>query len=327
MRLARPTAALLAVTLGSSALFATTIVRRARADVSEADRTLAEALFRDAKKLMQAGQIGEACAKFAESQRVAPAIGTLLNLAACHEKLGRIASAWGEYSAVASQAAKTGDDDRGNFARQRVAALEPKLPRLTIIADEVPPGLTLELDGTALSPAALGSAIPLDPGEHEISASAPNRKKWKVAVTFAQAPDAKTGETKTLHIPALPADTPPPQKASSDSDLSTLGWVSLGIGGVGLLGGTIFGVRALALKGGADCQGKVCSQKGLDDIDKARTSATISTISFGVGLVGVAVGTYLLVSSSSSSSPKTTGWSFTPAVGTRGGGVSLSTDW
>ncbi|HEY0466397.1 MAG TPA: hypothetical protein VGC79_19440, partial [Polyangiaceae bacterium] len=70
-----------------------------------------------------------------------------------------------------------------------------------------------------------------------------------------------------------------------------------GIGGVGLVVGGITG--GLALSKAADCTDKVCPSQSV--LDSANAMATISTISFGVGLAGVAVGTILLLTGNSSS--------------------------
>jgi len=55
----------------------------------------AETLFRQGKDLLAKGQIAEACAAFDASQKLDPNIATLLNQAACREKNGQLATAWG----------------------------------------------------------------------------------------------------------------------------------------------------------------------------------------------------------------------------------------
>lgn len=68
----------------------------------------AEALFEQGRKLMAQGKVDEACPKFAESERLAPAAGTALNLATCYEKQGRTASAWGMYHEAISLSITSG---------------------------------------------------------------------------------------------------------------------------------------------------------------------------------------------------------------------------
>src|SRR6185369_16874031 len=100
----------------------------ARADLSS-DKAAAEALFNHAKQLVKEGKLSEACPKFEESLRLDPGIGTLLYLADCLEKSGKTASAWARFLEAAAAAKAANQADRETKARQRAAALEPKLSR------------------------------------------------------------------------------------------------------------------------------------------------------------------------------------------------------
>jgi predicted negative regulator of RcsB-dependent stress response len=64
----------------------------------------AEAAFDAARKHLDAGELDQACAKFEASQRLSPAVGTLLNLADCHERAGRTATAWATFRSCATLA-------------------------------------------------------------------------------------------------------------------------------------------------------------------------------------------------------------------------------
>jgi hypothetical protein len=179
---------------------------------TETRTAVAEALYRQARDLMAAGKYDEACPKFAESQRLDPATGTLLNLAACHEKQGKLASAWIEYSDAMVAARRDAREDRVDYARERVAELEPKLSRLTIVlaADADVPGLALELDGASIGRAVLGAATPVDPGEHQVRASAPGKKPQIFSVQVAAVADQQSLTLGRLEDapPAAPAATP-----------------------------------------------------------------------------------------------------------------------
>ena len=171
---------------------------------------VAEALYRQARDLMAAGKLDEACPKFAESQRLDPATGTLLNLAACHERQGKLATAWLEYSDVIVGARRDGRQDRVDYATERAAALEPRLSRLTLMlaaeADE--PSLVLELDGESFGRAAVGVPTPVDPGPHVVKASAPGKKPWQHEITIGAEADQQT-----ITVPRLEDAPPPPATA------------------------------------------------------------------------------------------------------------------
>ncbi len=68
------------------------------------------------------------------------------------------------------------------------------------------------------------------------------------------------------------------------------------MGGVGLVIGSVFGILALGTKSTLDshCVNKTCPASEQSDIDSLSTKSTVSTVGFGVGIVGVAVGAILL---------------------------------
>src|SRR5689334_18551597 len=92
-----------------------TVGGNALAQGPSADLPIAQGLFEQGRTLMGAGRYEEACPKFAESERLDPAPGTLLNLAVCHEKEGKTATAWAEYNDVIAASRRD-----GNAERQRI---------------------------------------------------------------------------------------------------------------------------------------------------------------------------------------------------------------
>src|SRR5262249_15429731 len=152
----------------------------------------AEALFIEAKKLMNDGNYRDACPKLAESQRLDPGGGTLITLALCHEADGKTASAWAEFGEALTIALKDGREDRATVARLHAERLEPRLCHLTIRVDsEVSnlQGIEVTQDGVMLERPAWGTALPVDPGEHHIEARAPGMKTWKGSVLVGASSD------------------------------------------------------------------------------------------------------------------------------------------
>jgi hypothetical protein len=164
------------------------------------DAALAEALFREGKDLMEKSQFAEACPKLAESQRLAPGMGTQLSLAICHEGEKKLALAWAEYSQVLPAARRAGRQDRADYADQRIKALEPRLSRLTIDVsnDAKAPGLEVTVGDLAISQAALGVAAPMDGGTYKVTASAPGFQTWSADVEVKP-----EGDNVRVSIPAL----------------------------------------------------------------------------------------------------------------------------
>ncbi|HEU5075775.1 MAG TPA: hypothetical protein VFU02_16395, partial [Polyangiaceae bacterium] len=212
------------------------------------ERTLAEALFRQGRELMNEGDYEAACPKFAESHRLDPGGGTLLNLAVCHEGQGKLASAWAEFQEALALAQADGREDRISLAEQRIAAIEPQLARLTVsVSASAPESMVVSVNGTPLGAAAWGAPMPVDAGTVHIEARAPGRRK------FVKNLEVHDRETVVVEIPALaeasesagatePIDSPP---AAGGEPNHAAAYVigGLGIAAIGV--GSYFGVQAL----------------------------------------------------------------------------------
>src|SRR6478735_8339366 len=169
-------------------------------------------------RLIKQGNFTAACPKFEMSQRVEPAVGTMLYLAECYEKTNRTASSWAMFREAASLAETSGQLDRMKTAQARAAKLEPRLAWLTIeVAKEaLVPGLQLRRNGVLVSTELSGTQIPVDPGEVLVEASAPGH------LPFSTKAKVTAKGRVTVPIPVLqaaaetaPAPASPPLQAAA----------------------------------------------------------------------------------------------------------------
>jgi hypothetical protein len=279
------------------------VAETAAADLTKEESARADALFRAAQALLQAGSVSDACVKFGESYAIDPAPGALLNLGVCHDREGKTASAYRELQQLAQAMAsgKSRDDrERLKFANEAIAKLEP---RLTRAAFDVPPGVLVKLDGLSID---TSQAQPIDPGDHTVDLSAPG--KIGKTTLFKVAPQPGT---QTFKAPELEDATPPPTtmktaeapiapkpapRASPDWQRPT-GYALGGAGIVALGLGVYFGLDTFSKRDARDqhCAGTVCDAEGISLHEKAQSSATISTVGFIGGAVLLGAGGYLLL--------------------------------
>lgn len=314
------------------------VAGRARAQSVDASVN-AERLFKEARELVKANRWAEACPRFEASLREDPALGTRLNLAACYEHLGQLARAWGLYRESLELADKAGDAERRDFARAQADVLEPRLARLTISAPADPPaGFSVTRDGAALDAGALGIAVYVDPGRHEIVASAPGFAAFTKVVTLA------AGKTETLAIPRLgspvassdaakppiPAAAVSVESAATPSQTRVYAAVGLGTAGVAAVGvGLLFGARARSQLHEARllcgdqlvCEGNGTFRLGQQLIHDARSDATVSTVAVAAGCAAIVAGAILFVTRPSA--PERRAAAVVPVAHDRGAGLAI----
>jgi hypothetical protein len=295
------------------ALFAVLALATAQAGADDA-AARADALFRAGRDAMRAGDHDRACEQFRESDRLDPQPGTKLNLAACEEKRRKLLAAIELFESVIG--ALPAKDERVSIAKERVQALKSRLPEVTFeLASDAPEGTSVRV---GKAPARLGEALPLDPGKHEAVVEAPGYDTRRVSLDLAE------GARVRMEVspgPRDPDESPAPAGPAGDSK-RTLGFVLGGVGVAGVLVGTVTGVMALGKKSVADehCfpERGFCDQEGADANDAGRTLATVSTVGFVVGAVGLGAGAYLILTSKKDQ-PETA-----VAIRGRSGGAFLS---
>ncbi len=299
---------MLRASIAASALCATLFLAPAAHATgdSEGGAAAAESLFQEARKLMDAKRYGDACPKFAASQKIAPAIGTLLNLADCYEKNNQLASAWARFHEAIALAQRLGRTNREQTARERADKLEPRLIKLTILAHAS--GLEVKLDGNSIDPAVLGTPIPVDAGKHTIEASVKNKKTFTKDVDVNEKQKSPSVDIPPLEDDPQATDTkdtkdaknakftePPKEERSGWPVQKTIGVVVAGAGVVALGVGGFFGLKTSSTWRDAQghCTSKLeCDPKGVDLAAEAKSLgniATIAAIAGGVLLAGGAV--------------------------------------
>jgi hypothetical protein len=258
-----------------------------------------EQLFNSARDLMASQRFEEACPMLSRSNQLMPAVGTALNLGLCYEKLGKSASAVLAYRQAMTMADAMGAQEakRMKLARERVAALEPKLVRIQVIAvPENPATIEVKLDGVRLDKAQLGTSIPVDPEDHRIEASAPGAQPWQVKVNVA-------AESSVLYVtvPKL-ADTPvaPPPGPTTVAPVITqaprsgaraLYEIALaGVGIAGLAAGTALGIAAKSKYDDAQslCGGSGCAPQAAGVQHSAVVGGNVATVIFIAGAAALA---------------------------------------
>jgi hypothetical protein len=301
----------------ASVAFAAVVFVSAAARAGEPNESAgadAESLFQEGRRAMEAKHYAEACPKFLASQKLSPAIGTLLNLADCYEKNGQLASAWTRFHEAISLAQHLGRPEREKTARDHADRLEPRLIRLTILSPDAK--AEVKLDGNPIDASVIGTPIPIDPGKHTIEASAKGKKTFTTSIDVSDRAKSPSVEIPELEAqpgapspPAssasnLPFTPPPPEPKSSGGTQRTIG-VALMVGGVVGLGvGGWFGLETSSKWSDAKthCTGLECDRTGVELAKDAKTSGNISTIAFIAGGVLAAGGAALFFSAPKRSS-------------------------
>ena len=299
-----------ALSLPLTAGFVVTTARTALAE------TRAEELFQEGRKAMKASDWPAAVTALAQSYKLEPAPGTLLNLAECELHTQHLVEALEHFKQV--EIALPTQDKRRNVAVERALSLAPRVPRLVVkLGASAPPGTEVYRGDTRVEP---GATTLVNPGAVALRVVAPGKKeraltataKENETVTLTAEPEADAAATTPAPLAggtagatstATPSasDTGAPRGPGAPGNgKRTAGYVVGGIGvaslGVGIVTGIMTLGKASTVKDHCDAA-LACDPAGVDAGSSGKTLSLVSTITVAAGLVGIGVGTFLIVTS------------------------------
>lgn len=288
------------------------------------------------RKLVTDGNWAEGCEKFAASMELNPAASTLINIAKCHEHDGKLTQAIVDYRRAIQLNQDTLGVERkkalADVAKEGIAALEPKIARVSLTVASRPEGLEITRDGIKLPLATLGETIPLDPGKHAFEATAPGFRKVTREIELSEGEQATVEITLEAEAKAAPAgpvvpDKPPPPKPEPkplppSGGVPAWAYVAGGLGLAAVGGGVYFKLQQMKAEDAlvANCGAELACdpQKPYrPDDDNARKNqgfylfvglTAAGAVGIGAAVIGIARGV-------SQKKPQTSSLSAAPIVG------------
>ena len=278
---------------------------------SEEELSRARQLYGQGLTQEAAGDWAGALNAFQQVSRIKMTPQVRYHIARCKENLGRLNEALGGYRLAeyeAERAEKKKPELIGEIKKAR-ESLKARIPKLVIERGDGAAAIKIELDGVALGPAKVGREVSVDPGPHSVVGVTSAGKRFEQTIEVAE------GETEriTLHVPeemrggagdensaagggAMTSDLSA-DSANRAASSSAFPWVVTGLGVASLAAsGVFFALRSQAEKElDEGCLGNVCPDTLESTEQRGKTYALLSGVTLGVGIVGVGVGTVLLV--------------------------------
>ena len=223
----------------------------------------AAAAFERGRSSFLGGEYEDALAAFEEAQRLAPHDVVRFNIALCHERLGHLRLALGEYEHAA--ASEQLDEANRTEATERVRA------RLGTLVVGGPAGATIEVVGVETCTAPC--RVTVDPGPVQVrQVGTPGEVR---SVTVAG------GEERRVEFADQPVVT-----TSSGSGLrlhvGLVGWIGAGAALVGAVGTIAFGLRAELL------HARYLDNPTVGRRDSGRTAVALTNVSLVLAVLGAA---------------------------------------
>jgi hypothetical protein len=325
------------------ALLATAILVSAavaHAQPSAADRETARAAMDEGDHRFEQKDYAGALASYQAAHAIMGVPTTGVEVAKAQVALGQLVDGRDTALAVARIPVKPGEPEV--FAKARAAAaaladsLTARIPSVEVHVAGLASGVdaVIKVDDAELGAATRAAPRKVNPGVHTVSVHAPgyaeDRRQVEVpegahlVVDVVMRPDGSPPPAAQPAAAPGPPQEPPPVVPPASGHAPVLAYTALGVGAVGLGVGAVTGVLSLARASDAKshCSGNSCQPSAQSDIDASRNYAWVSDVGFGVGLVGAALGTWLLLTHHDESAPAGAGVETVGAAPVPGGGLA-----
>jgi hypothetical protein len=282
------------------------------------DKDRARELAQQAADLLDSKKYTEALEAANKAESLYHAVFHLYVVARSLEGLGRLTEAADTYERLlaeplppsAPKVFRDAQADSKGYLTDLLARIPTVLVRVAGVSTDA---VKATLDDKPLNVAS-GIAVRADPGSHVVRVMADGRAPFEKTISLPNKGGVVVVEA---------ALGPVGGQTTSGGDSNTSGGsfapaiVAFGVGAAGLALGSVMGVLELGKVSDLEkrCANKVCPMDVQPDLDKANELATLSTVGFVVGGVGVAAGVVLLVVRKKAPANSSTGALVVPWVG------------
>lgn len=216
-----------------------------------------------------------------------------LHLARAEVKLGHLTEATDHYKVLLET--KTAPAPTKAAAKKELQAITDRIPRITV---KLPAGFSgaVRIDKIELTSANYGQPLEVNPGTRNIIVESEGFETFKKTLVMADGAK-EVVEVTLVAVKKGPAEDEVKVSTSDGSTRRLLGYISLGVGGAGLITGIAAGAASLSTRNQlkSSCTNNVCSEADRDAYDRGKMQADISTVGWIVAGVGVGVGLVLVL--------------------------------